>query len=280
MASLAATNWPKPLVLVPCLSWSTAAAVFTQVCVLENLNLSLNILNNLSFMYQQGVMSQSINWDMLESQYFADGDYRERLAKMVTIVDESFLAGKNFIKHFNESMTDLKRDIKAIGDSADPATVEQLVTHLESETSGNIELLNQEIQQMTNEIQMPDSHSNFEEKVTDKKLNEKSSLETILPNAAPDKAREPIDTTKVKWWEREALQFMRGMMDECTHLKNFSVPYDTSLITAICAKGDAYVPREGCSSLEEIWPGAQVKYLDAGHISAYVLHQKLIRYFG
>ena len=30
-ASLAATNWPKPLVLVPCLSWSTAAPVFTQV---------------------------------------------------------------------------------------------------------------------------------------------------------------------------------------------------------------------------------------------------------
>lgn len=24
---------PKPLVLVPCLSWSTAAAVFTEVCV-------------------------------------------------------------------------------------------------------------------------------------------------------------------------------------------------------------------------------------------------------
>lgn len=31
MASLAATNWPKPLVLVPCLSWSTASAVFTKV---------------------------------------------------------------------------------------------------------------------------------------------------------------------------------------------------------------------------------------------------------
>lgn len=30
-ASLAATNWPKPLVLVPCLSWSTASPVFTQV---------------------------------------------------------------------------------------------------------------------------------------------------------------------------------------------------------------------------------------------------------
>jgi len=31
MASLAATNWPKPLVLVPCLSWSTASGVFTEV---------------------------------------------------------------------------------------------------------------------------------------------------------------------------------------------------------------------------------------------------------
>ncbi|CAD7006121.1 unnamed protein product [Ceratitis capitata] len=72
---------------------------------------------------------------------------------------------------------------------------------------------------------------------------------------------------------------MRGMMDECTHLKNFSVPFDTSLIIAVCAKDDAYVPREGCASLEEIWPGVEVRYLDAGHVSAYVLHQKLFRYY-
>lgn len=31
MASLAATNWPKPLVCVPCLSWTTASSVFTRV---------------------------------------------------------------------------------------------------------------------------------------------------------------------------------------------------------------------------------------------------------
>lgn len=55
------------------------------------------------------------------------------------------------------------------------------------------------------------------------------------------------------------------------------MPFDTDLIIAVCAKDDAYVPREGCSSLEEIWPGAEVKYLDAGHVSAYVLHQKLFR---
>ena len=31
MASLACTAWPEPLAIVPCLSWSTASSVFTQV---------------------------------------------------------------------------------------------------------------------------------------------------------------------------------------------------------------------------------------------------------
>ena len=31
MASLAATAWPRPLALVPCLSWSTASTAFTEV---------------------------------------------------------------------------------------------------------------------------------------------------------------------------------------------------------------------------------------------------------
>lgn len=36
MASLAATAWPKPLAVVPCLSWSTASSVFTQVQALDH----------------------------------------------------------------------------------------------------------------------------------------------------------------------------------------------------------------------------------------------------
>lgn len=71
---------------------------------------------------------------------------------------------------------------------------------------------------------------------------------------------------------------MRGIMDECTHLKNFEVPVDTELIIAVCARNDAYVPRDGCMSLEKIWPGAEIRYIDAGHVSAYLLHQKVFRY--
>lgn len=65
MASLAATSWPKPIPLVPCLSWSTASPVFTQ-----------------------GVMSESINWSLLQSQYFSDTMYQNDLSRMVNIVDQ------------------------------------------------------------------------------------------------------------------------------------------------------------------------------------------------
>lgn len=235
MASLAATNWPKPLVLVPCLSWSTASTVFTE-----------------------GVMSQSINWDVLETQYFADGNYRERLSKMVTVVDDAFKAGQCFVKNFMKSVQELKRDIKEM----------ENFTCTASSKDVNLEV----IRNLSKTVE----ESTF--------LYESSKSNTQLPSSALNKLNEiciekheQTNAKRINWWEHEALQFMRGMMDECTHLKNFSVPYDTSLIIAICAKEDAYVPREGCASLEEIWPGAEIRYLDAGHVSAYVKHQKIFR---
>lgn len=48
-----------------------------------------------------------------------------------------------------------------------------------------------------------------------------------------------IDIGKIHWRDREALQFMRGIMDECTHLSNFSVPYDTSLIIGMSYSNDS-----------------------------------------
>ncbi|KAK8732323.1 hypothetical protein OTU49_007021 [Cherax quadricarinatus] len=36
----------------------------------------------------------------------------------------------------------------------------------------------------------------------------------------------------------EAVQFMRGVMDECTHLGNFSVPVDPSLVIIVAAEND------------------------------------------
>lgn len=64
MASLAATNIPEPIVLVPCLSWTTASGVFTR-----------------------GVMSSAINWELLEHQYFSDESYCKEIKHMVKIID-------------------------------------------------------------------------------------------------------------------------------------------------------------------------------------------------
>lgn len=328
MASLAATNYPKPLVLVPCLSWSTASAVFTE-----------------------GVMTHSINWDVLETQYYADGEYRETLSKMVTVVDDAFVAGKHFIKNFEQSIQELKEDIADADELQDPCDkvsltvindtnptyakkkfleingksnklklsnelLEKLLSGEKCElTASEINELNEKIK--TALVQLRSKNPAAVEKIlresakleienlkstsvqtkselqSDTSASESSTvissaynlsltklMNLIYPDNSDklvDPANQKIEPQKTNWWEKESLQFMRGMMDECTHLKNFTVPYDTSLIIAVCAKDDAYVPREGCSSLEEIWPGAEVRYLDAGHVSAYVLHQKLFR---
>ncbi|XP_031626308.1 protein ABHD18 [Contarinia nasturtii] len=243
MASLAATNWPKPLVLVPCLSWSTAAAVFTQ-----------------------GVMSESINWCELESQFFSSSVFRKKLAKMVNVVDgqdEAFMAGRRFVKNYDNTNENLDNDLKAI---ATNISYQSDILSVSSNASDRISEIYRKIEELNTQGQLLNVNDSAADDDDDSAHDEMTRLKL-----------DPIDTTKIKWWEREALQFMRGMMDECTHLKNFSVPYDTSLITAVCAKDDAYVPRDGCSSLEDIWPGAEIKYLDAGHVSAYVLYQKLIR---
>jgi hypothetical protein len=43
--------------------------------------------------------------------------------------------------------------------------------------------------------------------------------------------------------------------DECTHLKNYDVPFDPNMIIIVVAENDAYQPREGVAALPDIWPG-------------------------
>ena len=75
----------------------------------------------------------------------------------------------------------------------------------------------------------------------------------------------------------EAVNFMRGIMDECTHLANYSVPLDPSLCIAICALDDAYQPRDAVTSIPDLWPGAQIRYVSGGHVASYILKQSEFR---
>lgn len=75
----------------------------------------------------------------------------------------------------------------------------------------------------------------------------------------------------------EALNFMRGIMDECTHLKNFKSPVDTDIVIAVCAMRDGYVPLNNMDKLEDVWPGSKVIYIDTGHVAGFLLHRNTFK---
>ena len=60
MASLAGTNWPGKLAVVPCMSWTSASVVWCD-----------------------GVLSKSIPWRLLEKEYSKDARYEEEIKSLL-----------------------------------------------------------------------------------------------------------------------------------------------------------------------------------------------------
>ncbi|CAF1143565.1 unnamed protein product [Didymodactylos carnosus] len=71
--------------------------------------------------------------------------------------------------------------------------------------------------------------------------------------------------------------FMRLLMDEFTHLKNYSLPYESNLSNAlfIVATNDGYVLRNGTTHMSDLWPNCHVRYINHGHISGFLFNQSL-----
>ncbi|XP_062470138.1 protein ABHD18 isoform X3 [Pezoporus occidentalis] len=209
MASLAVTNWPKPLPLIPCLSWSTASAVFTTT--------------------------------------------------------DSFKMGQDFVKNFPDSVDSLK-DVDMTSrmfnlDSSSKTVSKEAVHSFTTSTlsASSERLLAQDAPKMQCINQTFSTSSSSKKNLSssqEHRINKKRKSDTL---------------------QRESLRFMKGVMDECTHVANFSVPVDPSLIIVVQAKEDAYIPRTGVRSLQEIWPGCEIRYLDGGHVSAYLFKQGLFR---
>lgn len=76
---------------------------------------------------------------------------------------------------------------------------------------------------------------------------------------------------------RNSLELMQLFMDEVSHLLNYEMPYDASLVSVLTASNDAYVLRDGANDYKQVWPGVDVKYLDRGHVSAYLFDQSVYR---
>ncbi|XP_040904429.1 protein ABHD18 [Toxotes jaculatrix] len=236
MASLAVTNWPKPIPLIPCLSWSTASSVFTT-----------------------GVLSKAVNWAELEKQYAINSVYEEEIINLLEYCGaDSFKMGPELVKNVDSvehllGLSGGERGGKSeagrgllIGGCLESGGARDRVDHLlSSVNSGGTSL---------------DS------------LSRNMNANTTLHGKKSDSAKCFRPSL-----HRESISFMKGVMDECTHMANFSVPVDTSLIIVVQAKEDAYIPRTGVLSLQEIWPGCEVRYLNGGHVSAYLFKQNVFR---
>ncbi|XP_025031823.1 protein ABHD18 isoform X3 [Python bivittatus] len=242
MASLAVSNWPKPLPLVPCLSWSTASGVFTT-----------------------GVLSKAVNWRELEKQYYTQSVYEEEIIQMLEYCGtDSFKMGQDFVKNSPssvDSLSNLDLNSGILNLDIRGKVLSSEVGHCLSTNRSNLStsaegLLVQDAPKM-------------------QCINQTFSTSSSSTNFSNE--QKDLISGKSESLQRESLRFMKGVMDECTHVANFSVPVDPTLIIVVQAKEDAYIPRTGVRSLQEIWPGCEIRYLDGGHVSAYLFKQGLFR---
>ncbi|XP_043530115.1 protein ABHD18 isoform X2 [Chiloscyllium plagiosum] len=243
MASLAASNWPKPIPLVPCLSWSTASGVFTT-----------------------GVLSKAVNWRELEKQYATETVYEEEIIRLLEYCGaDSFKMGQDFVKNSSTFENLDHRDL-ATGMLDLNVKREMMRTATVTRFSTDTAALNASTQGILLEGTSDTGCLNHQMSSTNISKYSSSVKHELLK----------MDKRKASL-ARESILFMKGVMDECTHIGNFSVPVDPSLIIVVQAKEDAYIPRAGVRSLNEIWPGCEIRYLEGGHISAYLFKQGLFR---
>uniref|UniRef100_H3CJY0 Abhydrolase domain containing 18 n=1 Tax=Tetraodon nigroviridis TaxID=99883 RepID=H3CJY0_TETNG len=236
MASLAVTNWPKPIPLIPCLSWSTASSVFTR-----------------------GVLSKAVNWAELEKQYAVNSVYEEEIIKLLEYCGaDSFKKNPGLVKPREPSERLVHRTA-----NGEPSTRANSQVHVEA-TAAQILLKEKDPEGVRPGDRLSQLLSSLKKSGTSVDSKQRSATGGNM-------------FQRKRSLQKESLSFMKGVMDECTHMANFSVPVDTSLIIVIQAIEDAYVPRTGVLSLQDIWPGCEVRYLNGGHISAYLFKQNTFR---
>lgn len=203
--------------------------------------------------------------------------YKDEVLRMIESEGNAHQAGKDFAQHMDliaqieeDKRSDFWHQVKRNVSSQDlevlnsPKTTKEF-KEKESVLSSPI-VSNQEAN-LSNAQRLTDILSG--------KLSPKSSGKSMIPKILRSDGK---DVSEVDGLHREAVHFMRGIMDECTHLKNYDVPYDPSLIYIVVAENDAYQPRDGIAGLPDIWPGANIKYLEGqGHVSSYLWKQAVFR---
>ena len=216
-------------------------------------------------------MTGAIPWDLLEKQYSKQNAYKEEVVRMIEFEESAHRAGIDFAQTMDK--------IAQIN-----ATAHLPITS----TDGHLGQLNKKtIEEAVLQKELDPLSPTSSSWVTKKLSDQGGKIEAAftvpdLPKGyqmVPKLLRNDENKDAARdGLHREAVHFMRGIMDECTHLKNYSVPYDPTLINIVVAEYDAYQPRDGILELPEIWPGSNIRYIAGkGHVSSYLFSQNEFR---
>jgi len=257
MASLAAGFWREcHVALVPCLAWSSAAPVFTE-----------------------GVLADALPWKSLSAQFHASPALRD--------IQRDICRGEFGAKYINGGFSASSEE----DDDCRPSLSDG-VGRVSNSTSSPI--LEEAIRRMPKLVESSPVSSSSRTQPTREfstSSNDESSFSVSWGkrgsrgSSNQDRDGEHYSTAK---------NFMRNLMDQFTHLGNYSPPMDPHLTQFLVATKDGYVPshaneaflrrrkyrREDNSvsisdDMRTVWPGCStIELRDYGHVGAYLFKQK------
>ncbi|KAF6779831.1 hypothetical protein AHF37_00627 [Paragonimus kellicotti] len=269
MASLCATVWPKPISLIPCLSWTTASVVFVE-----------------------GILANAVDWSTLTKQYFSDSVYCDQIRPLI----QPSVPDRYKCTSTEASAPSIASSANASRRSPVPPSVTEGQIPLLGSSTHNVHVPASEVgSSPTSDVpatpnptngerscQLPTSSSRMlETSSASQPPSAQSDLSKTLFFLSrtplkqfqlsdawsswnlPDTLRRPFDASvwhtgvsMLRSWpdslgivssppDPEVSQFMRELLDYFTHLGNFSPLVEPRLVLAVAAEHDAYIPRHG-----------------------------------
>jgi pimeloyl-ACP methyl ester carboxylesterase len=70
----------------------------------------------------------------------------------------------------------------------------------------------------------------------------------------------------------EAREFMTGLLD-IMDIRRYPPPQAPAAACLVAARSDAYIPLESAAKLHRHWPGASLRWLEGGHVGAFLFHR-------
>lgn len=249
MASVAASGWFEPISIVPCLSYTSAAPCFTE-----------------------GVLSQAIDWQVLERQLDEIPEYRKLLRD-----DSEFK--RNLVHHYTNS---------------------SYLTTLRAQQEEDSGLLNTQYNQLYSSVSSivesikPWSYIDYQGKRLGSMIVEADVWKYMLtiskqfPDFSSTYKRLNLEMLGSMIWNnngspdfkpsQETLDYMVTIMDQGTHLKYYNKPHPDSSIIYVNAEHDRYFPKESFAMTpKDVWEQTEMRSIDCGHVLGVLQHQSDFR---